>query len=43
VKVVDDKSGEDLTRATLLHIIASQEQFGRPVLERPVLEAIIRF
>jgi polyhydroxyalkanoate synthesis repressor PhaR len=43
VKVVDDKSGEDLTRATLLHIIASQEQFGRPVLSDQMLEAIIRF
>jgi polyhydroxyalkanoate synthesis repressor PhaR len=43
VKVVDDKSGEDLTRATLLHIIATQEQFGRPVLSDQMLEAIIRF
>jgi polyhydroxyalkanoate synthesis repressor PhaR len=43
VKVVDDKSGEDLTRATLLQIIASQEQFGRPVLSDPLLEAIVRF
>ena len=43
VKVVDDKSGEDLTRATLLQIIASQEQFGRPVLSDQLLEAIVRF
>jgi polyhydroxyalkanoate synthesis repressor PhaR len=43
VKVIDDKSGEDLTRATLLHIVASQEQFGRPVLSDQMLEAIIRF
>jgi polyhydroxyalkanoate synthesis repressor PhaR len=43
VKVVDDKSGEDITRATLLNIIASQEQFGRPVLSDQMLEAIIRF
>jgi polyhydroxyalkanoate synthesis repressor PhaR len=43
VKVIDDKSDADLTRATLLHIIASQEQFGHPVLSDQMLEAIIRF
>jgi polyhydroxyalkanoate synthesis repressor PhaR len=43
VKVVDDKTGADLTRATLLQIIASQEQFGHPVLSDQMLEAIIRF
>jgi polyhydroxyalkanoate synthesis repressor PhaR len=43
VKVVDDKSGEDLTRAVLLHVIAEQDQFGTPVLSTELLEAIIRF
>jgi polyhydroxyalkanoate synthesis repressor PhaR len=43
VKVVDDKTGADLTRATLLQIIANQEQFGHPVLSDQLLEAIIRF
>jgi len=43
IKVVDDKSGEDLTRSILLQIIASQEQFGTPVLSSQLLEAIIRF
>jgi len=43
IKVVDDKSGEDLTRSILLQIIASQEQFGTPVLSTQLLEAIIRF
>jgi polyhydroxyalkanoate synthesis repressor PhaR len=43
IKVVDDKSGEDLTRNILLQIIASQEQFGNPVLSTQLLEAIIRF
>ena len=43
LKVVDDKSGEDLTRSILLQIIASQEQFGTPVLSLQLLEAIIRF
>jgi polyhydroxyalkanoate synthesis repressor PhaR len=43
IKVIDDKSGEDLTRSMLLQIIASQEQFGTPVLSTQLLEAIIRF
>ena len=28
IKVIDDKSGEDLTRSVLLQIISEQEQFG---------------
>ncbi len=43
VKVVDDKSGADLTRAVLLQVIAEQEQFGTPVLSTELLESIIRF
>ena len=43
VKVVDDKSGEDLTRAVLLQVVSEQEQFGTPVLSLELLEAIIRF
>src|ERR1700728_5246708 len=43
IKVVDDKSGEDLTRSVLLQIIAEQEQFGVPVLSSELLEMIIRF
>jgi polyhydroxyalkanoate synthesis repressor PhaR len=43
VKVVDDKSGDDLTRAVLLQVISEQEQFGTPVLSTELLEAIIRF
>jgi polyhydroxyalkanoate synthesis repressor PhaR len=43
VQVVDDKSGEDLTRAVMLQVISEQEQFGSPVLSTPLLEAIIRF
>jgi polyhydroxyalkanoate synthesis repressor PhaR len=43
IKVVDDKSGEDLTRPVLLQIIAEQEHFGRPVLSSELLEMIIRF
>jgi polyhydroxyalkanoate synthesis repressor PhaR len=43
IKVVDDKSGDDLTRSVLLQIIAEQEQFGLPVLGSDLLEMIIRF
>jgi polyhydroxyalkanoate synthesis repressor PhaR len=43
IKVVDDKTGEDLTRSVLLQIIAEQEQFGSPVLSPELLEMIIRF
>jgi polyhydroxyalkanoate synthesis repressor PhaR len=43
VKVIDDKSGDDLTRSILLQIISNQEQFGTPVLSTQLLEAVIRF
>jgi polyhydroxyalkanoate synthesis repressor PhaR len=43
VKVIDDKSGEDLTRAVLLQVIAEQDQYGTPVLSTELLEAVIRF
>jgi polyhydroxyalkanoate synthesis repressor PhaR len=43
VKIVDDKSGDDLTRAVLLQVISEQEQFGTPVLSTELLEGIIRF
>src|ERR1700744_4390716 len=43
VKVIDEKTGEDTTRAVLLQIIASQDQFGSPVLSTQLLEALIRF
>jgi polyhydroxyalkanoate synthesis repressor PhaR len=43
VQVIDDRSGDDLTRAVLLQIISEQEQFGSPVLSVQLLEGIIRF
>jgi polyhydroxyalkanoate synthesis repressor PhaR len=43
VKVVDDKSGDDLTRSVMLQVISEQEQFGTPVLSTELLESIIRF
>ena len=43
IKVVEDKTGHDITRHILLQVIAEQEQFGRPILSTSVLESIIRF
>jgi len=43
VKVIDDKSDEDITRSMLLQIISNQEQFGAPVLSTQLLEALICF
>jgi polyhydroxyalkanoate synthesis repressor PhaR len=43
VKVLEDKTNADITRVILLQVIADQEQFGRPILSTPLLEALIRF
>ena len=43
IKVVEDKSGEDITRLILLQVIAEQEQFGKPILTTQLLESIIRY
>lgn len=43
IKVVEDKTGEDITRVILLQVIADEEQFGQPILSTPLLEALIRF
>jgi polyhydroxyalkanoate synthesis repressor PhaR len=43
VTVVEDKSGEDITRLILLQVIAEQEQYGKPILSSQLLESIIRF
>ena len=43
ITVVEDKSGEDITRLILLQVIAEQEQFGKPILSTQLLESIIRF
>jgi polyhydroxyalkanoate synthesis repressor PhaR len=43
-QVLDSKTGEDLTRATLLQIITEQEDQGRSsLLTNRVLEELIRF
>lgn len=43
IAVVDDTSGEDITRHVLLQILAEQEQGGRPILSTAMLMQIIRF
>lgn len=43
VKVIEDKTREDITRLILLQVIADQEQFGRPILSTALLETLIRF
>lgn len=43
VRVVDDASGEDITRGVLLQLVAEQERGGRPVLSDQMLTQIIRF
>ncbi len=43
IKIIEDKTNEDITRLILLQVIADQEQFGRPILSTPVLESLIRF
>jgi polyhydroxyalkanoate synthesis repressor PhaR len=43
VRVVDDRSGEDITRSVLLQIIAEREQSGGPLFTTPLLVQLIRF
>ena len=43
VTVIDDTSGQDITRSILLQVIADQEQGGRPILSAEMLKQIIRF
>jgi len=42
IRVIEDKSSEDITRLILLQVIAEQEHFGRPMLSTALLESIIR-
>jgi polyhydroxyalkanoate synthesis repressor PhaR len=43
VRVIDDASGDDITRGVLLQLVAEQELGGRPVLSNQMLTQIIRF
>ena len=42
-KVVDAKTGEDLTRSILLQIILEEESGGRPIFSTELLSHMIRF
>lgn len=42
VKIVDDTTGEDISRSILLQIIADREQDGQPMLDTKLLTRIIR-
>lgn len=43
IKVTDDTTGEDITRALLLQIIVDQEHAGKPMLSEMLLSQLIRF
>jgi len=43
IHVVDDTSGDDITRALLLQIIVDREQAGQPLLTEILLARLIRF
>ena len=43
VRVVEDKSGKDITRHILLQIIAEREDQGEALLSTPFLQHLIRF
>jgi polyhydroxyalkanoate synthesis repressor PhaR len=43
VVVLEDTTGQDITRSILLQVIAEQEQGGRPILSAEMLKHIIRF
>ena len=42
VVVIDDTTGDDITRSVMLQIITEQEQGGRPILSADMLKYIIR-
>ena len=43
VRVVDDASGDDITRTLLMQLVSEQELGGQPVLSNEMLTHIIRF
>jgi polyhydroxyalkanoate synthesis repressor PhaR len=43
IKVIDNRTGEDVTRTMLLQIVAEQEQHGKPILSTQLLHSILRF
>ncbi len=43
VKVIDNKTGDDLTAQTLTQVILEEGKQGRPLLSKEALHSIIRF
>ena len=43
VRILEDASGDDITRSVLLQLVAEQELGGKPVLSDQMLTQIIRF
>ena len=43
IRIVEDGSGDDITRSVLLQLVAEQELGGKPVLSDQMLTQIIRF
>lgn len=43
VSIIDDTTGDDITRALLLQIVSEQELGGTPLLNEAVLNQLIRF
>jgi polyhydroxyalkanoate synthesis repressor PhaR len=43
IVIIDDTTGQDITRNILLQVISEQEQGGRPILSADMLKHIIRF
>lgn len=42
-KVIDAKTKEDLTRCTLMQIIAEEETNGQPIMTQEILKEFVRF
>jgi polyhydroxyalkanoate synthesis repressor PhaR len=42
IRVVEDKTGEDITRLILLQVIAEQEHGAQPIMSREFLSQVIR-
>lgn len=42
-KVIDAKTSEDLTRCTLMQIIAEEETKGQPLMTQEILKEFVRF
>ena len=43
VRIVDAKSGQDISREVLLQLVAEQESQGEPILNKTILTGLIRF